>query len=58
MADGQEAGDIRSSAENLALAMPQLDALEKELNAREARVLPRIPTWVRRPHPTASAGTA
>jgi hypothetical protein len=40
MADGQEVGDIRSSAGDLALAMLRLDALEKVLDVDPVRVTP------------------
>ena len=40
LAEGQEVGEIRSTARRLALAMLRLDALGKELSAGEARVTP------------------
>jgi hypothetical protein len=58
LADGQEIGDIRSSAGNLALAMLRLDALDKALTAGDTQLTPRIPAWMRLPHPTASDRTA
>ncbi|MDR3717587.1 MAG: hypothetical protein P4K98_02220 [Bryobacteraceae bacterium] len=44
-AEGQEVGDIRSSAGNIALAMLRVDALEKTLVAGETTLHPRIPVW-------------
>lgn len=46
MADGQEVGDIRSSAGNMALAMLRLDALEKTLSAGETPITPHRPNWM------------
>ncbi len=58
MADGHEAGEIRSTAGKLALAMLRLDAVEKVLTASGAQLIPRILAWMQLPHPTTSSGTA
>jgi len=49
LAEGQEVGEIRSTAGLVALAMLRLDALDKELSAGEARVTPQVPDWLPRP---------
>lgn len=49
LAEGQEVGDIRSSAGKLALAMLRTDALEKTLTAEAARITPHRPGWMRGP---------
>jgi folate-binding protein YgfZ len=49
LAEGAEAGTIRSSAGMLALAMLRLDSLQKPLIAANALVTPRIPPWMKLP---------
>jgi hypothetical protein len=45
---GEEAGELRSGADGMALALLRLDAMEKApLSAGEARVTPRRPPWLR-----------
>ena len=49
--DGQEVGELRSGAGNRALAMLRLDAVKAghALTAGEARLSPKIPSWMRLP---------
>jgi folate-binding protein YgfZ len=49
LAEGAEAGTIRSSAGALALAMLRVDALQKPLIAGNALVKPKIPPWMKLP---------
>ncbi len=49
MADGQEAGTLRSSEGVLGLATLRLDALEKTLSADGAQITPRPPSWMKLP---------
>ncbi|WP_404326526.1 CAF17-like 4Fe-4S cluster assembly/insertion protein YgfZ [Aerophototrophica crusticola] len=49
MAGEREAGEVRSGADGLALALVRLDALEADLTAGEARLVPQVPEWVRLP---------
>jgi len=49
LADGAEAGTIRSAAGLLALAMLRLDALQKPLIAGNALLKPNIPAWMKLP---------
>ena len=45
--NGQEAGNLRSCAGRLALAMLRLNALEKVLDAGDTVLRPRVPAWMR-----------
>ena len=48
-ADGQEAGILRSSAGELALATLRLDAMDKKLAADGVEILPCPPIWMKLP---------
>jgi tRNA-modifying protein YgfZ len=50
-ADGSEAGTMRSSREDLGLALLRLDAVRVPLACGDARLRPRIPDWMRLPEP-------
>jgi tRNA-modifying protein YgfZ len=47
LVDGQEVGDIRSSAGTTSLVMLRVDALEKPLSAGETPITVRRPAWLR-----------
>jgi tRNA-modifying protein YgfZ len=47
--DGQEVGTLRSSQGGLGLATLRLDALEKNLSADGARIIPCPPSWMKLP---------
>ncbi|MDE2238480.1 MAG: folate-binding protein YgfZ [Rhodospirillales bacterium] len=47
LADGQEAGTLRSGAGNLALATLRLDAMDKKLAADGVEITPRPPSWMK-----------
>lgn len=49
MAGEREAGEVRSGVDGLALAVLRLDALDAELTAGEARLVPHVPGWVKLP---------
>lgn len=51
LAEGQEVGDIRSAAENIALAMLRVDALDKTLTAGGLPLTPQPPAWLCRAKP-------
>lgn len=47
LAEGKEAGVLRSSADGLGLALLRLEHLEAPLMAGEARLTPRPPAWLK-----------
>jgi folate-binding protein YgfZ len=49
LADGAEAGTLRSTADQIGLAMLRVDALGKSLTAGDASLTPRLPGWLRLP---------
>ncbi len=49
MADGQEAGTLRSSEGGLGLATLRLDSLNKTLSAEGAQITPCPPSWMKLP---------
>jgi folate-binding protein YgfZ len=49
MKDGVEVGTMRSGLEDLGLASLRLDALRAPLSCGEARLVPKIPSWMRLP---------
>jgi hypothetical protein len=57
LADGKEAGEIRSGLDDRAMALLRLEALDDaahgrvELVAGETRIMPRPPDWMRWPQP-------
>lgn len=47
--DGAEIGTMRSGLDHTGLAVLRLDSLDANLTCGEARLTPRIPTWMRLP---------
>ncbi|MDR3519989.1 MAG: folate-binding protein [Acidocella sp.] len=46
MADGQEVGTLRSSADGMALAMLRVDALAKPMSVDGIQLTPKLPGWL------------
>ena len=50
---GAEVGTMRSGRDGLGLAVLRLEALDGSLESGDARLVPRVPGWMRLPAPTA-----
>ncbi len=55
---GAEVGAMRSSRDDLGLALLRIDALAQPLDCGQARLSPRLPSWLRLPEPRAAEPAA